>query len=83
MNSASTEDPKEYVETILQVHAKYQKLVDEAFKNEATFVAALDKVRRGARVREMKNGARFDLHSLSISLSLSLRPAASLRMRMR
>lgn len=46
MNSASTEDPKEYVETILQVHAKYQKLVDEAFKNEPTFVAALDKACR-------------------------------------
>ncbi|KXJ28342.1 cullin-1 isoform X2 [Exaiptasia diaphana] len=36
-------DPKVYVETILEVHCKYNALVLTAFKNDAGFVAALDK----------------------------------------
>ncbi|XP_048579613.1 cullin-1 [Nematostella vectensis] len=36
-------DPKVYVETILEVHHKYNALVLTAFKNDAGFVAALDK----------------------------------------
>lgn len=36
-------DPKIYVNTILEVHKKYNALVLTAFNNEAGFVAALDK----------------------------------------
>lgn len=36
-------DPKMYVNTILDVHRKYNALVMTAFNNEAGFVAALDK----------------------------------------
>ncbi|CAH3152139.1 unnamed protein product [Porites lobata] len=36
-------DPKVYVETILEVHHKYNALVLTAFNNDAGFVAALDK----------------------------------------
>jgi len=36
-------DPKIYVETILEVHHKYNALVLTAFTNDAGFVAALDK----------------------------------------
>lgn len=42
-----------YVQTVLDVHKKYNALVMSAFNNDAGFVAALDKVsvRRGGRVR--------------------------------
>uniref|UniRef100_A0A8C2IZZ0 Cullin 1b n=1 Tax=Cyprinus carpio TaxID=7962 RepID=A0A8C2IZZ0_CYPCA len=36
-------DPKMYVQTILDVHKKYNALVMSAFNNDAGFVAALDK----------------------------------------
>ncbi|XP_014235584.1 cullin-1 [Trichogramma pretiosum] len=36
-------DPKIYVNTILEVHKKYNQLVQEAFSNDSGFVAALDK----------------------------------------
>jgi len=36
-------DPKVYVQTILEVQKKYNRLVIEAFKNDSGFVAALDK----------------------------------------
>ncbi|XP_067685602.1 cullin-1-like [Haliotis asinina] len=36
-------DPKTYVQTILDVHKKYHALVMTAFHNDAGFVAALDK----------------------------------------
>ena len=36
-------DPKTYVNTILEVHGKYNTLVTHAFNNESGFVAALDK----------------------------------------
>ncbi len=39
------QDPKVYVQTILDVHKKYNALVMTAFNNDAGFVAALDKVR--------------------------------------
>lgn len=39
------QDPKMYVQTILNVHKKYNALVMSAFNNDAGFVAALDKVR--------------------------------------
>lgn len=39
------QDPKIYVQTILDVHKKYNALVMSAFNNDAGFVAALDKVR--------------------------------------
>ena len=38
------QDPKVYVQTILDVHKKYHALVLTAFANDAGFVAALDKV---------------------------------------
>ena len=38
------QDPKMYVQTILDVHRKYHALVMTAFSNDAGFVAALDKV---------------------------------------
>lgn len=38
------QDPKIYVQTILDVHKKYNALVMTAFRNDAGFVAALDKV---------------------------------------
>lgn len=37
------QDPKVYVNTILQVHKKYNALVLVAFNNDSGFVAALDK----------------------------------------
>lgn len=41
---AGLNDPKLYVNTILDVHKKYNQLVNEAFSNDAGFVASLDKV---------------------------------------
>lgn len=37
------QDPKVYVNTILEVHKKYNALVLVAFNNDSGFVAALDK----------------------------------------
>lgn len=37
------QDPKLYVNTILEVQRKYNKLVLESFNNDSGFVAALDK----------------------------------------
>lgn len=37
------QDPKEYVQTILNVQRKYNEMVLGAFKNDAGFIAALDK----------------------------------------
>lgn len=42
-DDAASSDPKVYVQTILEVHKKYNGLVCEAFKNDSGFVAALDK----------------------------------------
>ena len=39
------QDPKMYVQTILNVNRKYHAQVMTAFSNDAGFVAALDKVR--------------------------------------
>ncbi|OZJ06312.1 hypothetical protein BZG36_00729 [Bifiguratus adelaidae] len=39
-------DPKTYVDSLLEVHAKYRDLVQRAFKGEAGFVASLDKACR-------------------------------------
>uniref|UniRef100_A0A803KFM7 Cullin-1 n=1 Tax=Xenopus tropicalis TaxID=8364 RepID=A0A803KFM7_XENTR len=40
---AAQNDPKMYVQTVLDVHKKYNALVMSAFNNDAGFVAALDK----------------------------------------
>ncbi|XP_031637973.1 cullin-1-like [Contarinia nasturtii] len=40
---AAINDPKVYVQTILEVHKKYNALVLVSFKNDSGFVAALDK----------------------------------------
>lgn len=42
-DDAVSNDPKVYVQTILEVHKKYNCLVIESFKNDSGFVAALDK----------------------------------------
>lgn len=42
-NQNSKQDPKIYVQTILEVHKKYNALVLTSFKNDNGFVAALDK----------------------------------------
>lgn len=44
-NSAS-QDPTQYVTVLLNVHHKYNTLITEAFKSDATFTAALDKACR-------------------------------------
>lgn len=44
MHKNCLQDPKVYVQTILDVHKKYNALVITAFTNDAGFVAALDKV---------------------------------------
>lgn len=46
-----------YVQTILDVHKKYNALVMSAFNNDAGFVAALDKVFNSAlfRILILKN----------------------------
>jgi cullin 1 len=44
--STAINDPKQYVETVLKVHRKYNDLVTVAFKTDAGFVAALDKACR-------------------------------------
>lgn len=44
--STAINDPKQYVETVLKVHRKYNDLVTVAFKADAGFVAALDKACR-------------------------------------
>lgn len=41
---AELKDPKMCIQTVLDVHKKYNALVMSAFNNDAGFVAALDKV---------------------------------------
>jgi cullin 1 len=40
----SIQDPKAYVDALLEVHKKNQETVNRSFKGEAGFVASLDKV---------------------------------------
>jgi len=53
-----------YVQTVLDVHKKYNALVMSAFNNDAGFVAALDKVSTWARRR--RRGARLPLTLLCV-----------------
>ena len=46
------QDPKTYVQTILDVHKKFNALVMTAFNNDAGFVAALDKVGAGWNISD-------------------------------
>lgn len=41
----SFQDPKLYIETVIEIHKKFLKLVQEAFGGEQGFTAALDKVK--------------------------------------
>ncbi|MDI9799660.1 cullin, partial [Pseudomonas aeruginosa] len=41
-SEGETLEPKLYVDALLQVHTRYQSLVDEAFNGEAEFVRSLD-----------------------------------------
>ncbi|CAG7828692.1 unnamed protein product, partial [Allacma fusca] len=43
LGETGASDPKQYVNTILEVHRKYNKLVVTAFENDPGFVTALDK----------------------------------------
>ncbi|XP_053211468.1 cullin-1-like isoform X2 [Panonychus citri] len=43
ISDSATNDPRLYVTTILDVHQKYNHLVNTSFNNESGFVAALDK----------------------------------------
>ncbi|CAF4837528.1 unnamed protein product [Rotaria sp. Silwood1] len=43
VSGSALNDPKLYVETILEIHTKFFKLVQEAFSSEQGFTAALDK----------------------------------------
>jgi len=61
---AALNDPKMYVQTVLDVHKKYNALVMSAFNNDAGFVAALDKVSTWARRR--RRGARLPLTLLCV-----------------
>ena len=47
------QDPKVYVQTLLDVHKKYNALVITAFNNDAGFVAALDKVAQNPLICEI------------------------------
>ena len=38
------QDPKLYVHALLEVHNKYKVMVEAAFKGDAGFIQALDKV---------------------------------------
>lgn len=38
------QDPKLYVHALLEVHNKYKKMVEAAFKGDTGFIQALDKV---------------------------------------
>jgi cullin 1 len=42
----SSQEPKTYVDALLEVHKKYNELVQTAFSGEAGFVASLDKACR-------------------------------------
>jgi len=44
--AGAAENPKQYVETLLRVHKKYNELVTNSFRVDAGFVAALDKACR-------------------------------------
>eukprot|EP01135_Chromosphaera_perkinsii_P006249 Nk52_evm10s470 gene=Nk52_evmTU10s470 len=46
LEGEKTLDPKNYVETLLDVHRKHSDLVERAFSVDAAFVAALDKACR-------------------------------------
>lgn len=56
-----------YVQTILDVHKKYNALVMSAFNNDAGFVASLDKV-----TLLMHGSVRFTLFRFSCSIKWPL-----------
>ncbi|KAJ5082476.1 cullin-1 [Penicillium argentinense] len=58
-------EPKLYVDALLQVHSRYQNLVDEAFKGESEFVRSLDNA-----CREFVNRNCFCLTSTTRSPEL-------------
>lgn len=58
-----------YVQTVLDVHKKYNALVMSAFNNDAGFVAALDKVSICSSIRTFLGFFLFIVLSPKISLS--------------
>lgn len=53
-----------YVQTILDVHKKYNALVMSAFNNDAGFVAALDKVTLSLKIFENNLKKLFSFNNL-------------------
>ncbi|KAI8923153.1 Cullin [Entophlyctis helioformis] len=45
-DAATLKDPREYVEVLIRTHAKYMAMCATVFKNDAAFVAAVDKAFR-------------------------------------
>lgn len=58
-----------YVQTVLDVHKKYNALVMSAFNNDAGFVAALDKVSICSGIQRTLFFFLFSVLSPKISLS--------------
>ncbi|KAG0280306.1 hypothetical protein BGZ95_010585 [Linnemannia exigua] len=46
LGTSITKDPREYVERLIDLHTKYTQICAKVFKNDAAFVAAVDKAFR-------------------------------------
>ncbi|KAG0209305.1 Cullin-2 [Mortierella sp. GBA30] len=46
LGASITKDPREYVERLIELHAKYMQMCAKVFTNDAAFVAAVDKAFR-------------------------------------
>ncbi|KAF9918224.1 hypothetical protein FBU30_000313 [Linnemannia zychae] len=46
LGASVTKDPREYVERLIDLHTKYTQICAKVFKNDAAFVAAVDKAFR-------------------------------------
>lgn len=66
------QDPKLYVHALLEVHNKYKVMVEAAFKGDAGFIQALDKVRSIAVCRYVVISLPPSPFSLPPSLLFSL-----------
>ncbi len=72
-----------YVQTILDVHKKYNALVMTAFNNDAGFVAALDKVRHFAHFLFKNRKAKTtDLYNCQVCHSLEKKALKPLNLMM-
>ncbi|KAF9116089.1 Cullin-2 [Mortierella sp. AM989] len=46
LGASISKDPREYVEKLIELHSKYMQMCAKVFKNDAAFVAAVDKAFR-------------------------------------